>query len=96
MDAGRPVFGWVVKETGRSGPNFTILTQNCNAHPLLNRMHRSELDPKTKEPLPLAQQDKRSVVPIEEEDWDQWLNGSIEKALALIKLPSLEVIQGRP
>lgn len=87
---------WVDKETGEVWPNFTMLTQNCNAHSLLNRMHKPELDPKTKEPLPLAQQDKRAVVPIEEEDWDRWLNGSIEDALALVKLPSLDVIQGRP
>jgi hypothetical protein len=27
------------------------------------------------------------VIPIEREHWDQWLHGSIEEALALVKLP---------
>ena len=87
---------WTDKETGEVWPNFSMLTQNCDSHPLLNRMHKPELDPKTKEPLPPEKQDKRAVVPIEEEDWSHWLNGSLEDALALVKLPSQDVIQGRP
>ena len=85
---GRPGHGELV-------PNFTMLTQNCNAHSLLNRMHKPEVDPETKAPLPLDLQDKRTVVPIEEGDWDQWLNGSVEQAGTLIRLPG-DGVQGRP
>ena len=54
-------------------------------HPLLRLMHKPE--PK----LGPDQQDKRSVVPIEPEHWDQWLNGSPEHALELIRVPALEL-----
>lgn len=64
-----------------------MLTQNCDAHPLLNVFHKP--DPA----LPADKQDKRSVVPIEREHWDQWLNGSIEDASALIQLPAPELFR---
>lgn len=64
-----------------------MLTQNCDAHPLLRLMHKP--DPK----LGPEDQDKRAVVPIERGDWDQWLMGTAEQAEALIKLPSLEAIR---
>lgn len=85
---------WADPDTGELVPNFTMLTQNCNAHSLLNRMHKPELDPETKAPLPLEQQDKRTVVPIEEGDWDQWLNGTVEQAGNLIRLPGDGVVTG--
>lgn len=50
-------------------------------------MHKLELDPKTK--LPLLEQDKRSVVPVEAGDWDAWLHGTVEQARALIQLLAL-------
>jgi hypothetical protein len=71
-----------------------MLTQNCDGHPLLARMHKPELDPGTK--LPLAEQDKRAVVPIEEADWDQWLNGSLDQADALIQVPPAEIFAAGP
>jgi hypothetical protein len=67
-----------------------MLTQNCDKHPLLNRMHKP--DPS----LPPDAQDKRSVVPIEPADWEQWLHGSTEDALALVKLPSEELFAHGP
>jgi putative SOS response-associated peptidase YedK len=85
---------WTDPETGELVPNYTMLTQNCDGHPLLSLMHRPEVgaDKKT---LPLDQQDKRAVVPIERGDWGQWLNGSPEDAEALIKVPPLEVFRHR-
>jgi len=53
---------WTDPATGEVVPNYTMLTQNCDAHPLLNRFHKP--DPK----LPADKQDKRSVVPIEREN----------------------------
>ena len=67
-------------------PSYSMLTQNCDAHPLLRLMHRP--DPK----LPEDAQDKRAVVPIEREYWDQWLHGTQEHAEALIGLPLMECI----
>jgi putative SOS response-associated peptidase YedK len=67
-----------------------MLTQNCDAHPLLNRMHKP--DPA----LPAHAQDKRSVVSLERADWEQWLHGSTEEAMALVKLPPAESIAHGP
>jgi putative SOS response-associated peptidase YedK len=75
---------WTDPGTGEVVPSYTMLTQNCDAHPLLNRMHKP--DPA----LPADAQDKRTLVPIEREHWQQWLQGSTEEALALVRLPPLE------
>ncbi len=73
---------WIDKATGEVVPNFTMLTMNCDAHPLLRLMHKP--DPK----LAPDAQDKRSVVPIEVGDWDRWLHGSIDDARDLIRVPA--------
>lgn len=67
-----------------------MLTQNADAHPLMNRMHRP--DPKR----PPEMQDKRSVVPIEFEDVDVWLHGTVEQSKALVQLPPVDRIDARP
>lgn len=59
-----------------------MITQNCDAHPLLAKMHKP--DPT----LPPDRQDKRTVVPLEASDWDAWLNGSEAQAQSLIRLPA--------
>jgi putative SOS response-associated peptidase YedK len=76
---------WTDPETGEVIPSYTMLTQNCDAHPLLRQFHKP--DPS----LPADKQDKRSVVPIAREDWGVWLNGSVEEALTLIRLPASEL-----
>jgi putative SOS response-associated peptidase YedK len=81
---------WTDPQTGEVVPSYTMLTQNCDAHPLLNRMHKP--DPA----LPAHAQDKRSVVSLERADWEQWLHGSIEEASALVKLPLPESIAHGP
>jgi putative SOS response-associated peptidase YedK len=81
---------WIEPETGELVPNYTMLTQNCDGHPLLRLMHRP--DPRLGE----AAQDKRSVVPIEQEHWDEWLHGNKEQALALIRLPDMACIAHGP
>ena len=50
---------WTDSSTGEVVPNFSMLTQNCDGHPLLSLMHKP--DP-TKGP---QAQDKRAVVPVE-------------------------------
>jgi putative SOS response-associated peptidase YedK len=67
-----------------------MLTQNADEHPIMRRMHKP--DPK----LAPEQQDKRSVVAIEAEDFDQWLKGTVEDAARLIRLTPAEVFNARP
>ena len=78
---------WTDPGTGEVVLSYSMLTQNCDAHPLLKLFHKP--DPK----LPADQQDKRSVVPIEEAHWDQWLDGSPDDAERLIHLPAPETIK---
>lgn len=49
-------------------------------------------DPK----LGADQQDKRSVVPIELADVDQWLLGSVTDAAALVQLAPVEIFAAGP
>ena len=81
---------WTDKTTGEVVESFTMLTLNADIHPLMNRMHKP--DPK----LGPDRQDKRSVVPIELEDVDAWLNGSPEAAAALVRLAPAQVFDAGP
>lgn len=76
---------WTDKETGEVVPNFTMLTCNCDHHPMLARLHKP--DPK----LPPDQQDKRSLVHVDPEHWEQWLHGAEVRALQLLHPAPVEV-----
>lgn len=73
-----------------------MLTINADGHPLMGRMHKNEMDPKTKKPLPLEDQDKRSVIPIELADVDAWLAGTQREAAALLRVPAVELFNAGP
>ena len=75
---------WTDKETGELVPNFTLLTCNCDDHPMLARLHKP--DPK----LAADQQDKRSLVHLAAESWDQWLHGTVDEALQLVRPAPVE------
>jgi putative SOS response-associated peptidase YedK len=77
---------WTDPATGEVIPSYTMLTINCNAHPVLSLMHRPDLGA-DKNPLPPEQQDKRTIVALEARDWKQWLHGTRTEAAALIQLP---------
>ena len=81
---------WTDPASGEVVESYTMLTLNADEHPLMRRMHKP--DPK----LAADQQDKRSVVPIELADVDQWLSGTMEEAQALIKLAPVEVFEAGP
>jgi putative SOS response-associated peptidase YedK len=81
---------WTDPATGEVMPSYSMITQNCDGHPLLGLMHKP--DPK----LPPDQQDKRTVVPLAPGDWDQWLGGSVAQADALIRVPSVEMFRHGP
>jgi hypothetical protein len=61
--------------------SYTMLTQNCDGHPVLSLMHKANPT------LPDDKQDKRTVVPLELSDWEQWLNGTTAQAMELVKVP---------
>ncbi|MCW5648333.1 MAG: SOS response-associated peptidase family protein [Ramlibacter sp.] len=82
---------WTDHGTGEVLGSYSMLTMNCDAHPLLKLMHKPEVDKATGQPLPAHLQDKRTVVPIERSDWDAWLNGTEVQARELIRLPALEL-----
>ena len=81
---------WKDPVTGELIESYTMLTLNADGHPLMSRMHKP--DPK----LAPDKQDKRSVIPIELGDVDQWLEGSIQDARALLKLAPVEVFAAGP
>lgn len=72
---------WTDPQTGEVVPNFTMLTRNCNEHPLLNRLHKP--DPKLQ---PGEPEDKRAVVHVEPERWEAWLLGSEKQAREVLSI----------
>jgi putative SOS response-associated peptidase YedK len=72
---------WTDPASGEVVLSYTMLTQNCDGHPLLGLMHKP--DPA----LPADAQDKRTVIPIERPDWDTWLHGTPEEAMTLVRVP---------
>lgn len=81
---------WVDKATGEAHESYTMLTVNADHHPLLRRMHKP--DPR----LPLDRQDKRSVIPLEPEDYDRWMAGTVQEAKALLRVPPAERFDAGP
>ena len=76
---------WTDPESGEIVPNFTLITVNCDGHPLLGRLHKP--DPG----LPPDAQDKRSLVPLAPANWDAWLHGDPAHARALLAAPPGEL-----
>lgn len=81
---------WVDRATGEVHESYTMLTINADAHPLMRRMHKPDLK------APADKQDKRLVIPLEEADFDQWLESTGEQAKTLLKLAPVEVFNAGP
>src|SRR5690606_2728474 len=81
---------WTDRATGEVHESYTMLTINADAHPLMSRMHKP--DPK----LAADKQDKRSVIPLEAADYDQWLAGTVEEARALLRVAPVEAFAAGP
>ena len=81
---------WTESTTGEVFESYTMLTQNCDGHPLLSRFHKPESD------LPPDSQDKRTVVPLEVADLRTWLIGSHEEAASLVRLKPADIYDARP
>ncbi|MNV89395.1 hypothetical protein D3C71_1836820 [compost metagenome] len=71
-----------------------MLTLNANLHPIMSRMHKPEIDKTTKKPLEV--QDKRSVVAVEEHDFDRWLTCTTEEAREMMQLIPADLIAAAP
>lgn len=67
-----------------------MLTINADHHPLMGRMHKP--DPK----FPADQQDKRSVIRIDQGDADRWLAGTVNVAQELLRVPAVELFDAGP
>jgi putative SOS response-associated peptidase YedK len=87
---------WTDQATGEVHETYTMLTINADAHPLMSRMHKPAIDKATKQALPPELQDKRSVIPVDPEDYDQWLAGTVEEARALLRLAGVESFAAGP
>lgn len=81
---------WTNKATGEVHESYTMLTINADAHPLMSRMHKP--DPK----LAADAQDKRSVIPLDPDDYDQWLAGTLDDAKGLLRLAGVDAFVGAP
>ena len=81
---------WVDKATGELVESYTMLTLNADEHPLMRRMHKPEPD------LPPNAQDKRSVIPIEADDAEQWLHGTADEATNLLRLAPVATFDAGP
>ncbi|MDZ4126061.1 MAG: SOS response-associated peptidase family protein [Hydrogenophaga sp.] len=77
---------WTDRASGEMHESYSMLTRNADDHPIMSRMHKP--DPK----LGPDEQDKRSVIAIEEEDVDQWLTGTAEEVEPLLRPPAMEVL----
>lgn len=81
---------WADPVTGEVFESYSMLTMNCDGHPLLNRFHKP--DPSA----PADRQDKRTVVPIDPDDHLQWLTGTVEQASELLRLHPAALYDARP
>ena len=83
---------WTDLKTGEEWDSYTMLTINANLHPLMSRMHKLERDRVTKQ----LNFDKRSLVLLEEHDFDRWLTCTVEEAREMLLLPAMSVIDAGP
>lgn len=81
---------WVDKSTGELFESYTMLTLNADHHPLMSRMHKP--NPK----LPADAQDKRTVVVLEPETWEDWLTVPVAKARELITVAPAAIFKADP
>ena len=81
---------WIDRGSGEVFESYTMLTINADGHALMNRMH------KPYHAYGPNDQDKRSVIPIEVDQTEQWLHGNLEDAYELMALPDDPLIKADP
>jgi len=81
---------WVDPASGEVVPSYTMVTVNCDSHPLLSRMHKPDAA------LPADAQDKRAIVPLPRDRWEAWLTAPVDQAKALCTLPDESAFDAGP
>lgn len=76
---------WVDRETGEGLVSFSLLTMNCDDHPVLNRLHKPD-------------DEKRTLYLVPPGEYDAWLNATPDEARAMLTLsdPDRVVIAPAP
>ena len=74
---------WLDPKTGQRVPTFTMLTVNADSHALYRRFHRPE-------------DEKRMPVILHPEDFDAWLNCSVDDAMGFMKQFPAELLEAEP
>lgn len=67
---------WTDTESGELIVSFSMITIDASAHPVMSRLHKPE-------------EEKRTVVPLRPELFDQWLNATPEIAKNLLTINSI-------
>lgn len=67
---------WTEPESGELITSFSMLTINADKHPVMNLFHKPE-------------DEKRTVVPLKSEFFQEWLNATPDRALELLTLNSI-------
>ena len=74
---------WIDKETGEIIFSFSMLTVNADGHPVMKHFHRPN-------------DEKRSIVVLNEEDYIPWLNSNIDQARDLLKVAPKDFLKSYP
>jgi putative SOS response-associated peptidase YedK len=71
---------WTEPDTGQLIVSFSMLTINAAGHPVMKRFHRPE-------------EEKRTVVPLRPELFNEWLNATPQSASELLNLNAIPELQ---
>jgi putative SOS response-associated peptidase YedK len=74
---------WIDPKTGERVPTFTMLTVSADDHPLYKRFHRPG-------------EEKRMPVILDPEDFDAWLNCSVDEAMAFMRQYPADRLEAEP
>lgn len=74
---------FVDKETGEFFFSFSMLTINADGHDIMKHFHKPE-------------DEKRSVVILQDDQYQDWLNASHQSAKSLLKLTPIDLIKSEP
>lgn len=81
---------WIDTASGEVHESYTMLTINADSHPLMTRMQGPDAQ------RAATKQDKRSVVPLDPNDYSLWLAGTVDEARSLLQTPNMEMIDAAP
>lgn len=71
---------WTEPDTGELIVSFSMLTMNVNNHPVMQRLHKPE-------------DEKRTVVPLQPELFNAWLDTTPQSARQLLSIQSIPELQ---